>query len=160
MILPHSFLFCSDFTISSLYISPWQKVLQAVSFLTFLHSLCVRKTDSHGQVSADPLPCIIKAVVVMLLIPGVGLFLWKTRGKKRKKGRDWKRQVSLFLLAPHPILPPLNLWLPSSFILLLKTIISGEGEGGYRLGLGVHCHGGKYMFSRPRSSFTLCMTQV
>lgn len=79
--------------------------------------------------------------------------------REEEEDRDWKRQVSLFLLAPHPILPPLNLWLPSSFILLLKTIISGEGEGGYRLGLGVHCHGGKYMFSRPRSSFTLCMTQ-
>uniref|UniRef100_A0AC11E8K7 Uncharacterized protein n=3 Tax=Ovis aries TaxID=9940 RepID=A0AC11E8K7_SHEEP len=55
-----------------------------------LGEVCV--SDSHGQVSADPLPCIIKAVVVMLLIPGLGLFLWKTRGKKRKietgRGRD------------------------------------------------------------------------
>ncbi|XP_055259511.1 uncharacterized protein LOC129541569 [Moschus berezovskii] len=47
-----------------------------------LGKVCV--PDSHGQASAEPLPCIIKAVVVMLLIPGVGLFLWKIRGNKRK----------------------------------------------------------------------------
>ncbi|XP_040086137.1 SLAM family member 8-like [Oryx dammah] len=47
-----------------------------------LGEVCV--SDSHGQVSADPLPCIIKVVVVMQLIPGLGLFLWKTCGKKRK----------------------------------------------------------------------------
>ncbi|XP_070323229.1 uncharacterized protein [Odocoileus virginianus] len=47
-----------------------------------LGEVCV--SDSHGQVSADPLSCIIKAVVVMLLILGVGLFFWKTCGKKRK----------------------------------------------------------------------------
>ena len=159
MILPHSFLFCSDFTISSLYISPWQKLLQVVSFLNFLHSLCVRKTDSHGQVSADPPAMHHKGCCGYAVDP----WSWTVPlrdTREEEEDRDWKRHVSLFLLASHPISPPLNLWLPSSFILLLKTIISGEGEGGYRLGLGVHCHEGRYMFSRPRSSFTLCMTQV
>ncbi|XP_043309036.1 uncharacterized protein LOC122431705 isoform X2 [Cervus canadensis] len=67
-----------------------------------LGEICV--SDSHGQVSADPLPCIIKAVVVMLLILGVGLFLWKTRGKKRKMKteRGWFH----FSFPPHfPSLP-------------------------------------------------------
>ena len=63
----------------------------------------MRKTDSHGQVSADPLPCIIKAVVVMLLITGLGLFLWKTRGKKRKI--ETERGRFHFSFWPH--MPPL-----------------------------------------------------
>ncbi|KAF4021203.1 hypothetical protein G4228_013780 [Cervus hanglu yarkandensis] len=67
-----------------------------------LGKVCV--SDSHGQVSADPLPCIIKAVVVMLLILGVGLLLWKTHGKKRKMKteRGWFH----FSFPPHfPSLP-------------------------------------------------------
>ncbi|XP_059790309.1 SLAM family member 5-like [Balaenoptera ricei] len=47
-----------------------------------LGEVCVH--DSQGQVSADPLPGILGAVVVVLLILGGGLYLWKTCEKKKK----------------------------------------------------------------------------
>lgn len=47
---------------------------------------------------------------------------------EEEEDRDWKRQVSLLLLAPHPTPPPLTLWLPSSFILLLNDYLWGRGR--------------------------------
>lgn len=39
---------------------------------------------SHGQANADLLRGILGAITAVLLILGSGLYLWKTRGKKKK----------------------------------------------------------------------------
>ncbi|KAF5920140.1 hypothetical protein HPG69_006410, partial [Diceros bicornis minor] len=46
--------------------------------VNFLHSFCVRETDSHEQYIADPLQVILGATVAVLSILGAGLCLWKT----------------------------------------------------------------------------------
>ncbi|XP_005610062.3 SLAM family member 9 isoform X2 [Equus caballus] len=49
---------------------------------TFLGTLCAH--DSQGQASTGTLKAILGAVVAVLLILGVGLYLWKTHEKKKK----------------------------------------------------------------------------
>ncbi|XP_022346436.1 LOW QUALITY PROTEIN: SLAM family member 9-like [Enhydra lutris kenyoni] len=56
-----------------------------------LGDICGHKTEPQGQTSAAHLPSILVPVVVMLLILGAGLYLWKRRGKKNVepgRGRD------------------------------------------------------------------------
>lgn len=75
--------------------------------LTFL-TLCVRETCPHAETSAAPLRGILGAVVVMLLILGGGLYLWKTCGKKKNKETGMWRQVAVLPRAPDPCPPPLD----------------------------------------------------
>ncbi|XP_040491786.1 SLAM family member 6-like isoform X2 [Ursus maritimus] len=48
-----------------------------------LGDVCGHETDRHGQTTADPLPGILVAVAIVLLILGAGLYLWKRRGEKK-----------------------------------------------------------------------------
>ncbi|XP_070353346.1 CD48 antigen-like isoform X2 [Equus asinus] len=49
---------------------------------TFLGTLCAH--DSQGHASTGTLKAILGAIVAVLLILGVGLYLWKTHEKKKK----------------------------------------------------------------------------
>ncbi|XP_004778503.1 SLAM family member 9 isoform X1 [Mustela putorius furo] len=56
-----------------------------------LGDICGHKTDPQGQTGAAHLSGILASVVVVLLILGAGLYLWKTCGKKNVepgRGRD------------------------------------------------------------------------
>lgn len=57
--------------------------------LNLLQSVCVTETDPPGQAGAALLGGILGAIVVVLLILGAGLYLWKRCGKKKnlKPGR-------------------------------------------------------------------------
>ncbi|XP_040491778.1 uncharacterized protein LOC103668328 [Ursus maritimus] len=48
-----------------------------------LGDICGHETGLHGQVTAALLRNILGSVVIVLLILGAGLYLWKTRGEKK-----------------------------------------------------------------------------
>nr|XP_051714469.1 SLAM family member 9 isoform X6 [Oryctolagus cuniculus] len=50
-----------------------------------LGDVCVQETDSHGQAIACLVQVIRGTLLAVLLILGAGLFLWRTRGRKKKE---------------------------------------------------------------------------
>ncbi|XP_069933603.1 SLAM family member 8-like isoform X1 [Oryctolagus cuniculus] len=50
-----------------------------------LGDVCVPETDSHGQAIACLVQVIRGTLLAVLLILGAGLFLWRTRGRKKKE---------------------------------------------------------------------------
>ena len=72
--------------------------------------LSVRETGSHRETSAVPLRGILGAVLVMLLILGGGLYLWKIHEKmKTGRGRlpfSFQAHIPLFLHWILDILSP------------------------------------------------------
>ena len=78
----------------------------------------MRETGRHAETSAALLRGILGAVMVMLLILGGGLYLWKTCGKKKNKESEMWRQVALIPSVPDPCPPH---WIQSPSLLHLAT---------------------------------------
>ena len=121
---------------SPLFISPLGKSYYKLCLSLTFFILSVWGKQIHMDRSVlTPLPCIIKAVVDMLSIPGVGLFLWKTQGKKRKI--ETGRGMFHFSFWPH--IPSLPHWtfgcLPPLFC-CSKRLSLGKGKVGIGLALG------------------------
>ena len=99
--------------------------------LTFSISLW-READPQGQSYAPQLPTILRVVVVLLLILGAGLFLWRTRVKKSlEPGRG---RLHFSSLCPHTSLPWTLGSLPPAFTAQGMSL-QEAGGGGHNLGV-------------------------
>ena len=106
-VLPLS-LWTRSFDLSTCSISPLNNGYLKFSLILSFFILSVRETGSHRETSAVPLQGILGAVMVMLLILGGGLYLWKTCGKKKNSETGMQRQVALLALVPDTCLFPLD----------------------------------------------------
>ena len=99
--------------------------------LTFSISLW-READPQGQSYAPQLPTILRVVVVLLLILGAGLFLWRTRVKKSlEPGRG---RLHFSSPGPHTSLPWTLGSLPPAFTAQGMSL-QEAGGGGHNLGV-------------------------
>ncbi|XP_040491790.1 SLAM family member 9-like isoform X2 [Ursus maritimus] len=121
----------------------------------YLGDVCGHETGLHGQVTAALLRNILRSVVIVLLILGAGLYLWKTRGEK-KNVDSGRGRLHFSFLSPDPSLPH---WTPGSLFLHFAA----QGMSRRRLAgvaVAVGSWRGRVQVSRLRLQLRLCMTQV